>query len=215
MGDQADQVHAVELKRLRQEDESLYAQKEQLRRRLVDADHERRDLQESFLYVKQQLDKLQMKQVSASAHVPTDIAKETERIQQNIEAINEERKQLTGKLESFRSELEREKTYHQASIERMMTANSQLLQKKDRMKKEVDRTRQLYATSVDQLQHAGERGDHIRGDSLNCVGADPTPAQREEMSRLRAEIADVDQELKKKGQDNDSLKSRIRKLAVT
>jgi len=208
-------VHAVELKRLRQEDESLHAQKEQLRRHLVDADHERRDLQESFLYVKQQLDKLQMKQFSASANVPTDIAKETERIQQNTEAINEERKQLTAKLESFRSELEREKTYHQSSTERMMTANSQLLQKKDRMKKEVDRTTQLYATSVDQLQQMGERGDCTRGDSLACVGADPTPAQREEMSRLRAEIAEVDQELKKKGQVNDSLKSRIRKLAVT
>merc|ERR1712137_1332926 len=187
---------------------------EQLRRQLVDADHERRDLQESFLYVKQQLEKVQMRQISTSTNLPIDTEKEIVRIKENTEAVNEERKQLTAKLESFRSELEKEKTYHQASIERMMTANAQLHQKKDRMRKEVDRTTQLYATSVDQLQQMGERGVFARGDSLACVSADPTPAQRDEMARLRAEIAEVDQDLKKKGQDNDSLKSRIRKLAL-
>lgn len=41
-----------------------------------------------------------------------------------------------------------------------------------------------------------------------------TPANQEEIRKLQAEVAQVDESLKKKEQENESLKSRIRKLAV-
>jgi len=209
--DQADQAHAVEVKWLRQQVEALHNQKEELRRHLTDQDRERRDLQESFLYVKQQLDKVQMKQASASMHSSSDIKKEISRIERNTDVINEERAHLSARVDNFRGEQERQKAYHQSSIDRMMAANSQLHQKKDRLRKELDRTSQLYAASVAQVQQTSEIA--TRNETFTSMSL-PSHAEREEKARLRAEILETDEAIRKKELDNDSLKNRIRKLAV-
>merc|ERR1712137_995362 len=210
--EQAEQAHAVELKWLRQQVEALHAQKEELRRHLTDQDAERRDLQESFLYVKRQLDKVQMKQTISPMNSSSDIKKEMSRLEQKTDAVNEERAHLSARVDNFRGEQEREKAYHQSSVERMMAANSQLHQKKDHLRKELDRISQLYVTSVEQLKQAGESA------STDCASftcrSSPMPAEKQEMARLRLEINETDEAIRKKEQDNDSLKNRIRKLAV-
>merc|ERR1712137_333088 len=211
--DQADQAHAVEVKWLRQQVEALHNQKEELRRHLTDQDRERRDLQESFLYVKQQLEKVQMKQANASAHSSSDIKKEISRLERNTDAINEERAHLSARVDHFRGEQERQKAYHQSSIDRMMAANSQLHQKRDRLRKELDRTSQLYAASVAQVQQIREQSIAPRNETFTSMSS-TTPTEREEKAHLWAEISETDEAIRKKELDNDSLKNRIRKLAV-
>merc|ERR1719326_2677281 len=92
--DKADQVHAHELKRLRQDVEALHNQKEQLRRQLQDQDKERQELQDNFLYVKGQLDKVQMKQAQPAADFP-----EVQRHQQMLQQLADERNKLSIRLE--------------------------------------------------------------------------------------------------------------------
>merc|ERR1719198_1260060 len=97
--DQADQTHAIELRRLRQDVETLHDEKEALRSKLQDADRTRQELQENFLYVKNQLDKVQMKQAQTSAgNSPED--KEAKLLQEAIDSIAEERSRLNMRMEA-------------------------------------------------------------------------------------------------------------------
>merc|ERR1712007_117741 len=136
---------------------------------------------------------------------------EISRIERNTDVINEERAHLSARVDNFRGEQERQKAYHQSSIDRMMAANSQLHQKKDRLRKELDRTSQLYAASVAQVQQTSEIA--TRNETFTSMSL-PSHAEREEKARLRAEILETDEAIRKKELDNDSLKNRIRKLAV-
>jgi len=213
--DQADQVHALELKRLRQDVEALHNEKENLRSRLQEADRNRQELQENFLYVKNQLDKVQMKQAQTTAgNTPEE--KEVKRLTESIDAVAEERSRLSMRMEGVQRELEKEKSYHESSVERLMAANTKLMEEKDRAEKEVQRMSQLYSESVQNVQP----GEHDRlsitrensGDTL--VDTVSAAANQEEVNKLRSEVAQVDEQLKKKEQENESLKSRIRKLAV-
>lgn len=208
--DQADQVHANELKRLRQDVEMLHNQKEQLRRQLQDADRERQELQDNFLYVKGQLDKVQMRQAQAAANPDAGSAKELARHRQTLEDVSEERNRLAMRMEGLLREVEKEKTYHEQSLERVMTANARLLEEKDKAAKEVQRLSQLYSESVQQLQNTSSSGV-FRADSITSSSGFVDP---DELGRVRAQIAQIDEALQRKEQENESLKNRIRKLAV-
>merc|ERR1712118_475681 len=102
----------------------------------------------------------------------------------------------------------------ESSVERLMAANTKLMEEKDRAEKEVQRMSQLYSESVQNVQP----GEHDRlsitrensGDTL--VDTVSAAANQEEVNKLRSEVAQVDEQLKKKEQENESLKSRIRKL---
>lgn len=223
--EQQDQVHANELKRLRQDVESLHNSKERLRRQLQSADQERSELQDNFLYVKGQLDKVQMKQAHQAASSSGD-GSEVQQHRQALQSVTEERNRLSTRMESVLRDAEKEKAYHEQSLERVMTANARLMEEKDRAAKEVQRLSQLYAESVQQLQGVGRggadglsttsgifRADSLAGTQAGGVGAggvDP-----EELARVQAQLAQTDEALQRKEQENDSLKNRIRKLAVS
>merc|ERR1740129_1704041 len=98
--DQADQVHAHELKRLRQDVEALHNQKAKLRQQLQDHDREREEMQQSFLYVKGQLDKVQMKQANAAANQEGEPERELQRHRQMASQVEEERSRLAMRLQN-------------------------------------------------------------------------------------------------------------------
>eukprot|EP00928_Gymnodinium_smaydae_P033021 TRINITY_DN23764_c1_g5_i2.p1 TRINITY_DN23764_c1_g5~~TRINITY_DN23764_c1_g5_i2.p1 ORF type:complete len:350 (-),score=105.30 TRINITY_DN23764_c1_g5_i2:105-1154(-) len=217
--DQADHSHAHELKRWRQDVEQLHNEKEQLRRQLADAEKEKQELQDNFLYVKSQLDKVQMKQAYAAEN-PAGDGSEVHRHKQALDAVTEERNRLSVRLEAVLRECEKDKAYHEQTLDRLMTANSRLMEEKDRAAKEVAQISQLYAESVKQLQSPSVGGVHdplaqtgiFRAESL--VG-DTNDADPEEVSGIQAQIAELDEQLARKEKENESLKARIRKLAVT
>merc|ERR1711865_255136 len=95
---QADQTHTQELKRMRNDVETLHDEKEALRGQLRDADRTRQELQENFLYVKNQLDKVQVKQAqTAAGNTPEE--KDVKNLTQAIEALTEEKSRLNQRLE--------------------------------------------------------------------------------------------------------------------
>eukprot|EP00933_Yihiella_yeosuensis_P037084 TRINITY_DN30934_c0_g1_i1.p1 TRINITY_DN30934_c0_g1~~TRINITY_DN30934_c0_g1_i1.p1 ORF type:complete len:668 (+),score=143.50 TRINITY_DN30934_c0_g1_i1:86-2089(+) len=212
--DQADQVHTKELKGLRQDVESLHGQKEQLRRQLQDQDKERQELQDNFLYVKGQLDKVQMRQAQ-DMESSGDGSKELDKHRKTLELVSEERSRLASRLESALRDAEKEKAYHEQSVERVMTANGRLMEERDRATKEVERLSRLYADSVSQMQaelnqtNASSSGLY----RIHSVGGSP-PADPAEIARVRQQLAEVDESTRRKEQENESLKNRIRKLAV-
>mmetsp|Transcript_120904 Transcript_120904/g.341923 ORF Transcript_120904/g.341923 Transcript_120904/m.341923 type:complete len:662 (-) Transcript_120904:159-2144(-) len=217
--DQRDQVHTQELKGLRQDVEMLHNHKEMLRRQLQDSDRERQELQDNFLYVKGQLDKVQMKQAHAAAN-PAGDGSEIHRHQKTLHVVSEERSRLSARLEGLLREVEKEKAYHEQSLERVMTANARLLEEKDRAAKEVQRLSQLYAESVQQLQGHSRMDSlsHTQSGLFNTDSLSNTrngSANAAEFARLHTQVAKADEALKKKEQENEALKQRIRKLAVT
>mmetsp|Transcript_88639 Transcript_88639/g.211640 ORF Transcript_88639/g.211640 Transcript_88639/m.211640 type:complete len:650 (+) Transcript_88639:101-2050(+) len=207
--DQQEQVHTQELKRLRQDVESLHNEKEQLRRQLQDQDKERQELQDNFLYVKTQLDKVQMKQAEAAQNGSSDGQKELQRHKQTLQSISEERNRLAARMDSALNVAEKEKAYHEQSVERVTTANARLMEERDRISKEVERLSSLYAESVRQLQ--ASLADAQSGKFESDAGqTDPA-----EVALLRSEAEDLDAMLRERDEENDALKTRIRKLAVS
>jgi len=77
---------------------------------------------------------------------------------------------------------------------------------------------QLYADSVKQLQGVGQGGETDR--TMMTTGAlrpedgGSSDEGQEDVRKLTAELATVEESLVKREQENDSLKSRIRKLAI-
>ncbi|CAE6946430.1 RAB3GAP2 [Symbiodinium natans] len=207
--DQQEQVHTQELKRLRQDVESLHNEKEQLRRQLQEQDKERQELQDNFLYVKTQLDKVQMKQAEAAQNGSLDGQKELERHRHTLQSISEERNRLAARMDSALNVAEKEKAYHEQSVERVTTANARLMEERDRIAKEVERLSSLYAQSVAQLQ--ASLADAQSGKFESATGqTDPA-----EVALLRSEVEDLDATLRDREEENDALKTRIRKLAVS
>jgi len=216
--DQVEQSHALELKRLRQDVEELHDKKEVLRRQLQDADKERQDLQDNFLFVKGQLDKVQMRQAQVAASGMTDADEELQRLQESVRELMDEKSRLSARLELVCRDHEKEKAYHEQSLERVMTENSRVLEEKDRAEKEVRSVSQLYADAVKQLQQHSTQAGALRSESmldttqLGVLRSGST--DQEEIERLRAEILQAETSIKQKELENESLKKRIRKLAV-
>lgn len=213
IGQQSEEVgqdHVKEVKRLRQDVESLHDTKEGLRRHLGNLDREREELQQNFLYVKGQLDKVQMRQATAGPGA-YDGTQELQKLEHNLGSLKEERSRLGQRVENLTRELEKEKTHHEASLERVMTANGRLMEEKDRATKEVQRIGQLYADAVKTLQQTSSGPSASAG---AAVAAATSGDDEEEIRRLQAQIAQADESILQKDQENESLKNRIRKLAV-
>lgn len=207
--EQSEQARAQELKRLRQDVEGLHHQKEHLLRQLQDRDRERQELQDSFLYVKGQLDTLQLRQAQGGAGCAE---KELSRSRCSLETASLERNQAAVRLEDTLREQEKEKAYHEQSLERFSQANGRLMEERDRAAREVRRIAQLYSESVGQLPsdldttaaHAGLSG--VPGRAAGTVDL-------EELHGLRQRVERVGEAVRQKEQENESLKHRIRKLA--
>mmetsp|Transcript_51692 Transcript_51692/g.82141 ORF Transcript_51692/g.82141 Transcript_51692/m.82141 type:complete len:679 (-) Transcript_51692:65-2101(-) len=207
--DQADQFHALELKRLRQDVEKLHNEKEDLRRMLTDVENSKQELQENLLYVKGQIDKVHQRQTQKATGESGGDG-EVIRFRNAIAAVEDERSRLKMRMDAAHQDLEKEKKYHEASLERLMTSNAKLREEKDRAEKEVERLSKLYADSVKQVQCVRmDSTAEYMADNLQTSGDD-----EEEVKRLKTQLSQLDESIKKKEQENESLKNRIRKLAV-
>jgi len=217
-----EQAHTQELKRLRKDVECLHGQKEHLRRELLDKSAEREELQQNFLYVKSQLDKVQVKLAQSSSSASSSSSgpgpsREVLKHQQTVDMIGEERSRFSLRLEAMLNDMEKEKAYHEQSVERLMTANARIMEEKDRARRELQRVSDVYAQSVKGLQHdetLTTTRSLCEAGSGDPAAAGGGAADAEEVQRLRAQISAADEALTKRAQENESLKARIRKLAV-
>merc|ERR1712187_637094 len=152
------------------------------------------------------------------AHAAADDS-EVQRHRQTLDLLVEERNRLSMRLERVIAEVEKEKGYHEQGLERVMTANARLREEKDRVAKEVQRLSQLYAESVQQLQGRTDSLSNTSGvfrmDSLMNTSNSVAEADLEELAAVEAELEQADAVLQSKEQENEGLKMRIRKLAVT
>mmetsp|Transcript_23662 Transcript_23662/g.67947 ORF Transcript_23662/g.67947 Transcript_23662/m.67947 type:complete len:654 (+) Transcript_23662:140-2101(+) len=210
--DQADQSHALELKRLRQDVEALHNQKEQLRKHLQEKERERQELQDNFFYVKSQLDKWQIR-VAQDAD-GEGACKELERQSATINGTIEERTRLAMRLESCLRDQEKDKVYHEQQVERLMQANARLHEEKDRAARDVQRLSKMYADAVAQLQSDNSAlAQDLEVTELADQAAAGARASPEELDRIRRELTQVDEDTRAKESENESLRTRIRKLA--
>mmetsp|Transcript_85056 Transcript_85056/g.214333 ORF Transcript_85056/g.214333 Transcript_85056/m.214333 type:complete len:651 (+) Transcript_85056:88-2040(+) len=209
--DRLEQVHAKEIKLLRMDVESLHNQKENLIKELRDKDSEREELQQNFFYVKGQLDKVQLKQAQSAANAG-DGSRELHKHQQTIDMVGEERSRLSMRLEAILNDAEKAKSYHEQSVERVMKANGRLMEEKDRASREVQRLSQLYADSVKNLQSETDRT--MTTGAYKSEVYEGGDVCKEDFDQVRAQLAAAEEALAKREQENESLKSRIRKLAV-
>lgn len=217
--DQSDQGHTKELKRLRQDVEALHNTKEQLREQLRLQDRERQELQDNFLYVKKELDKVQLKQADAADDLAEGCPRELAKHHAAVRHAGEERAQMSMRAETLLREMEREKAYHEQSLERVTQANGRLMEEKDRSAQEVDRLGRLYAETARQLRDVAELDTTATADAGALadgggVRGDVPPVSEEQLCALRAQVADIEQTIERKDKENESLKNRIRKLAV-
>merc|ERR1719277_2556339 len=115
-----------------------------------------RELQDNFLYVKNQLDKVQLKQADAAEDLAEGCPRELAKHHAAVRHAGEERVQLSMRAETLLREMEREKAYHEQSLERVMQANARLMEEKDRAAREVERIGRLYTETARQLQGTAE-----------------------------------------------------------
>merc|ERR1719277_959054 len=115
-----------------------------------------RELQDNFLYVKNQLDKVQLRQADAAEDLAEGCPRELARHHAAVRHAGEERAQLSVRAETLLREMEREKAYHEQSLERVVQANARLMEERDRSAQEVDRLGRLYAETAGQLRDAAE-----------------------------------------------------------
>lgn len=202
---QAEHIHVLELKRHRQDVENLHSQKEELRRHLQDKDVEKEELQQSFLYVKGQLDKVQLRQANAASSEDGDCSGEVQRLGRILDTVENERCQLALRLEAILRECDKEKAYREQTLDRVMSANAKLMEERDRSAAEVVRVSQLYSNAVGQLK--------ADSDLLATVGF-ISSADGLDVATLQEQLAQVDAQLEHREQENESLKNRIRRLAV-
>mmetsp|Transcript_34577 Transcript_34577/g.98355 ORF Transcript_34577/g.98355 Transcript_34577/m.98355 type:complete len:665 (+) Transcript_34577:77-2071(+) len=207
---QLEQGHAKELRRLRHDVECLHGEKERLREELQEKDREREELQNNFLYVKGQLDKVQLRQTQAMAVGGPDPSREIRKHRESIDIVGEERSRLSMRLEALLNDAGKEKAYHEQSVERLMTANARLLEEKDRAARDVQRLSQLYADSVQQFQDGATMATAYGSEAAHHGDC----TEEDDLRALRLDLATLEEALGRREQENESLKNRIRKLAV-
>jgi len=203
---QIDNSRAAELTRLRRDVDLLNGEKEGLERNLQEADKEKQDLIDNFLSVKKDLDNLQMASLNSAAANP-EMERHLASLRSKLEEGADERNRIANQLDSIDRDRERQKQHREATLERVMAQNTKLLEDRDRMEKEKTRISGLYQAALGALGAGPEKstsGASSTGEDGGAVSAD---ALREEL-RLKTEL------LTKREQESESLRSRLRKLAM-
>jgi len=188
-----------ELRRLRNDVDVLNHEKEGLERCAQQAEREKQELIDNFLYVKGCLDKLQM----ASLQTPSASPQEESALSQlraNYNRAVDERNRLAVRVDSLDREREKQKAQREAALERVMTANAKLLEERDKLEREKVRISGLYQQTMS-LVGAPDAVRENAGSDASCEA-------------LRAEVAQKAELLKKRELESESLRSRLRKLAT-
>merc|ERR1712113_1034968 len=108
MNSQRDFTRGEELRRLRSDVDQLNGEKEGLERCTVQADKEKQDLIENFLYVKGCLDKLQMASLQTPAASP-EHEREVSKLKESYSQVVDERNRLAVRVEALDRDREKQK----------------------------------------------------------------------------------------------------------
>lgn len=200
---QRDQTRGEELRRLRQDVDILNNEKVSLEKCAAQAEKEKADLIENFLYVKGCLDKLQMASLQTPAASP-EVEREVAQLKQSYSQMVDERNRLAVRVEALDREREKEKQRRESALERVMNANARLLEERDRLEKEKARVSELYQRTMGAMGAVQEAG----------AGSSDGAADLASFEALRAELAQKTELLSKREQESESLRSRLRKLAM-
>lgn len=187
------EARSAEVQKLRQDIEVLTKEKDELLRCAKQADADKRELIENFLYIKGALDKLQMASLQAFPAQP-EVEREIGQLKVAYDQSVDERNRLAVRIEALERDREKSKGSRESAVERMMTVNSKLLEERDQLEREKARISDLYAGVV---ESAGTK--QPAGPSLE---------------ELQAELAQKSAMLEAKQKETESLRSRLRKLAT-
>lgn len=204
---QIDSTRAAELTRLRRDVDMLNGEKEGLEKNLTEADKEKQNLIDNFLSVKKDLDNLQMASLNSSAADP-EMERHLASLRAKQEEAIEERNKVANRLESLDREREKQKQQREAALERVMAQNTKLLEERDRMETEKARVSGLYQATMGAM---GAGPDAAAAGSSACAAEfDPSVS----VESLREELRQKTELLGKREQESESLRSRLRKLAM-
>jgi len=214
-GDQAansqrDHTRAEELRRLRQDVEVLQKEKDGLERCSQQAEKEKQDLVENFLYVKGCLDKLQMASLQMPAASP-EVEREVSQLKATYGQVVDDRNRLAVRVEALDRDREKQKGQRESALERVMNANARLLEERDRLEKEKARVSELYQRTMGAM---GASSAEAAQQNATAASTSPAGGDSAMLETLRAELATKTELLARKEQEGESLRSRLRKLAM-
>lgn len=201
-----DLTRAEELRRLRADVEMLNSEKEGLENNTIQADKEKAELIEDFLYVKGYLDKLQMAHLQTPAASPEHERQVTQLKEHHSKAL-EERNRLAVRVDALDRDREKQKQHRESELERIINVNARLLEEKDRLEKEKARVSQLY-------QHTMGAMGAVPQAAPGAPAADEGRVDEAALEEMRAELAQKVELLSKREQEGESLRARLRKLAM-
>mmetsp|Transcript_57629 Transcript_57629/g.146270 ORF Transcript_57629/g.146270 Transcript_57629/m.146270 type:complete len:645 (+) Transcript_57629:126-2060(+) len=210
-GDQQDQnkrdlTRAEELRRLRADVDMLNSEKDALELNLVQAEKEKADLIENFVHVKGCLDKLQMDSLMTPAASP-EHERQVAQLKANYSQVVEERNRLAARVDALDREREKQKQQRESALERVMNANARLLEERDKLEKEKARVSALYQSTMGAMGAVPQAGSAAgSGGEERCDQAS--------LEVLKAELAQKTETLQKREQEGESLRARLRKLAM-
>jgi len=211
---QRDITRAEELRRLRADVERLNSEKETLEQSCQQADKEKQDLVDNFLYVKGCLDKLQIASLQTAAANP-EVEREVAQLKASYGQVVEERNRLAARLEALDRDREQQKHQRESALERVMCANARLLEERDRLEKEKKRVSELYQRTMGAMGAGPQAAapppaavtDPPRSATGGCGSA-------EEFEALRSQLAEQQEMLARREAEGESLRGRLRKLAM-
>lgn len=203
---QIDTTRSAELTRLRRDVDMLNGEKRELDTNLIESEKEKQDLIDNFLTVKKDLDNLQMASLNSSSASP-----ETERHLASLRVKHDEalaeRNRIAARLEAVDRDREKQKQQREATLERVMVQNTKLLEDRDRIEKEKGRVSELYQATMGAMGALSEAAAPGASPGADAGGAVSVEVLREEL-RQKTEL------LAKREQESESLRSRLRKLAM-
>jgi len=202
---QIDNTRVAELARLRRDVDMLNGEKDGLDRNCKEADTEKQNLIDSFLNVKKDLDNLQMASLNSAAANP-EMERHLSSLRIKHDEALDERNRMATQLESIDRDRERQKQQRDAALERVMAQNAKLLEERDRIEKEKTRVSGLYQQVMGALGAGPDtEAPDASGDE---IGADVNVEDLKEDLRKKREL------LTQREEESESLRSRLRKLAM-
>jgi DNA repair exonuclease SbcCD ATPase subunit len=206
---QRDHTRHEELRRLRQDVELLNGEKEGLEKCAFQAEKDKQDLVENFLYVKGLLDKLQMASLESPAASP-EVEREIAQLKTTYSQVVDDRNRLAVRVEHLDRDREKQKAQRESALERVMNANARLLEERDRLEKEKARVSGLYQQTMGAMGAMPQAGAGYPG----AGGSTADGASAADLEALKVELAQKTELLAKREQESESLRSRLRKLAM-
>merc|ERR1712232_26870 len=133
-----------------------------------------------------------------------------------LAAITDERKQLSARLELILREAEEDKARHEQERERAQAANARVLEERDRIAQEVQQLSRLYEAAVQQLRAGGGPDSQTNMDAagVEAETADADSTLVEDLAKIKAQLEEMDERIRRVEEQNAGLRGRVQKLAL-